>query len=396
MPSRSTHKIGADYIFTNVGPPLRSHVIVLQSDGKILTIDPAKAHDHSSVDWHKGALLPGYINAHCHLELSHMKGKVATGTGLVDFIRQVVSQRAAAREEIEDAIIAADQEMRQEGIVAVGDICNMAETFACKDDSSIVYYSFVEMFDFMRPALATQTYESYKKVYDKITEHSGHLRRAVPHAPYSVSRDMFAHINKLNSIPGSVSVHNQETQAEIDLFLRKDGGLVDLFADFGHPYEDFIATGRSPIHYLLEQLDPRHRHLLVHNTLTDSGDIAAAHAWSEQVYWVSCPNANLYIENRLPNYALFQDAGAKVCLGTDSLTSNWQLSIFEEMKSIKRYQSYVATEDLIRWATLHGAQALGLEDRFGILAPGRKPGINLVTLNDSGEIDDDSKSQKLV
>ena len=396
MISGSTHKIGADYIFTNVGPVLRSHVIVLQSDGKILTIDPANAHDTSSVKWHKGALIPGYVNAHCHLELSHMKGKVATGTGLVDFIRQVVSQRAASREEILEAIIAADQEMCQEGIVAVGDICNMADTFNCKDDSSIVYYSFVEMFDFMRPDLATQIFESYKRVYDEITEHSGHLRRAVPHAPYSVSSNMFAHINQLNSTPGTVSVHNQETAAEIDLFLRKEGGLVDLFADFGYPYEHFTATGRSPIHYLLQELDPRHRHLFVHNTLSDSSDLLAVQAWSEQVYWVSCPNANLYIENRLPSYTLFLDAGAKVCLGTDSLTSNWQLSIFEEMKTIKRYQSYVTTEDLVKWATLHGAQALGFEDRFGILAPGRKPGINLVTLNESGEIDGASKSQKLV
>jgi cytosine/adenosine deaminase-related metal-dependent hydrolase len=388
-------KITADFIHTHIGPVLQNTVLVLDDDGTILALEPIAQHDPASVQKLQGALVPGYINAHCHLELSHMKGVVDTGTGLVEFIRKVVSQRASEPEVIENAIRSADREMYHAGIVAVGDICNKTDTFHCKDSSSIIYYSFVEMFDFMRPDLAASTFTNYKKVYDAIKEHPGHLRRAVPHAPYSVSPDLFTRIKALNAEPGTISIHNQETPAETELFHYKRGGFVDLFADFGFPYDHFQATGKASIYYALQHLDPVHKHLFVHNTLTDTEDLEAAHQWSQEVYWVSCPNANLYIENRLPNYQLFLDARAKVCLGTDSLTSNWQLSIFEEMKTIKRYQSYVPTAELIRWATIHGAQALSLEDRLGTLEPGKRPGLNLITLNAQNEIDDQSTSRRI-
>jgi cytosine/adenosine deaminase-related metal-dependent hydrolase len=125
-------------------------------------------------------------------------------------------------------------------------------------------------------------------------------------------------------------------------------------------------------------LNPANRTLFVHNTLTSRADIAAAQAWSPHVFWATCPNANLYIENRLPNYAAFLDAGARVTIGTDSLTSNWQLSILEEMKTIARYQRFVPFEALLRWATLHGAQALGFDDTLGSLEVGKTPGILVI------------------
>jgi cytosine/adenosine deaminase-related metal-dependent hydrolase len=118
--------------------------------------------------------------------------------------------------------------------------------------------------------------------------------------------------------------------------------------------------------------------LFVHNTTTSIADIQAAQAWNPQVFWATCPNANLYIENRLPVYQYFLDTGAKVTIGTDSLTSNWQLSILEEMKTIARFQSYVTFDTLLRWATLNGAEALGFEQDFGSLEPGKKPGVLLL------------------
>ena len=98
----------------------------------------------------------------------------------------------------------------------------------------------------------------------------------------------------------------------------------------------------------------------------------------KNTFWATCPNANLYIENQLPNYQTFLDAGATVTIGTDSLTSNWQLSVLEEMKTISKYQSYVDFETLLKWATLNGAKALGFERTLGSLKVGKTPGINLI------------------
>jgi len=128
-------------------------------------------------------------------------------------------------------------------------------------------------------------------------------------------------------------------------------------------------------------MDPNQRTLFVHNTLTTYKDIAAAKSWGKNVYWATCPNANLYIENRLPNYKYFLDAKANLTIGTDSLTSNWQLSVWEEMKTISRYQSYIDFSTMLQWATINGAKALGMEENLGSIEVGKTPGINLVDLD---------------
>ncbi|HSF89537.1 MAG TPA: amidohydrolase family protein, partial [Saprospiraceae bacterium] len=200
-------------------------------------------------------------------------------------------------------------------------------------------------------------------------------KSAVPHAPYSVSPKLFRQINDLNATKGTISIHNQETSAEEDFFLKGEGGFFDFYKNFGFDLSHFSATDQTSIHYAMAHMDPAQRTLFVHNTLTTFDDIESAHAWSDQVYWATCANANLYIENRLPIYKHFIDAGARMTIGTDSLTSNWQLSILEEMKTIARYQSYVPFETLLQWATLNGAMALGMDDKLGSLDKGKTPGL---------------------
>ena len=143
-------------------------------------------------------------------------------------------------------------------------------------------------------------------------------------------------------------------------------------------------------------MNPKSKSLFVHNTLTTSEDIEAAYTWSENVYWATCPNANLYIENNLPNYKNFIDANAKMTIGTDSLTSNWQLSILEEMKAITKYQSYVPFEMMLRWATLNGAEALGFQEDLGSIEKGKKPGLNLLTLSEEMKINDQTVIKKIL
>jgi cytosine/adenosine deaminase-related metal-dependent hydrolase len=143
-------------------------------------------------------------------------------------------------------------------------------------------------------------------------------------------------------------------------------------------------------------MNPKCRSLFVHNTLTTKVDIEAAQTWSENVFWATCPNANLYIENRLPNYQNFIDTNARMTIGTDSLTSNWQLSILEEMKAIAKYQSYVSFETMLRWATLNGAEALGFENTLGSIEKGKTPGLNLLNLSDDLKIDSWTSVKRII
>ncbi|MEL7422560.1 MAG: amidohydrolase family protein [Bacteroidota bacterium] len=381
-------KITADYIYTIAGEVLQNQVVICDDNRKIMAIEALDQHDTASLEHHEGVLIPGFINTHCHLELSHMKGKVATGTKLIPFITNVVQFRDASEEEIMDAIARADQEMYDGGIVAVGDISNKLDTAAQKSKSAIRYYTFVEMFDFLQEAGAEKCVADNLPVYNGQAQSDGNRRSAVPHAPYSVSKTLFEKINELNGGKGTVSIHNQETPPENQLFLEKQGAFLDFYGGFNIPLDDFKATGETAIHYALEHMDPRCRNLFVHNTLTTPADITAAHSWGKNgIYWATCANANLYIENRLPNYQYFLDTDAKMTVGTDSLTSNWQLSVLEELKTISKYQSYVPFATLLKWATLNGAEALQFDDELGSIEVGKKPGLLLLTRLDGEQPD---------
>ncbi|MFT5802397.1 MAG: cytosine/adenosine deaminase-related metal-dependent hydrolase, partial [Nonlabens sp.] len=240
-------KITADYIFPvnakGDSNPVKEGVIIIDDQGKILAIDQRKDHDSASLEIHKGVIIPGFINTHCHLELSHMKGKVDTGTSLIPFISNVVSFRDSPEAEIMEAIAKADQEMYEGGIVAVGDISNKIDTKVQKEKSKINYYTFVEMFDFMQESWTEQEYEKYMAVYHEQAGENGNKKSAVPHAPYSVSKTLFQKINELNGEEATVSIHNQETPPENELFLQKTGGFLDFYKGFNISLDAFEATG---------------------------------------------------------------------------------------------------------------------------------------------------------
>ncbi len=390
-------KFSADYIYPISSDPIKNGVVVTDDDGTILSVDQPGVHDATEVQQLKGIIVPGFVNTHCHLELSHMIGQVDTGTKLIPFIKNVVAYREFPMEEILEAIEKADQYMQEQGIVAVGDISNKLDTAAQKDKSNIRYYTFVEMFDFLQESATEQFTAQYREVYEGQSTAHGNQKSYVPHAPYSVSKNLFSIINDRNANSGiTVSIHNQETPPENELFLSKTGDFIDFYKDFKFPLDHFQATGQTAIHYAIENMNPKCRTLFVHNTLTTAADIEFAHQWSDQVYWATCANANLYIENRLPNYKAFIDQKAKMTIGTDSLTSNWQLSVLEEMKTIARYQSYVDLDTLLKWATLNGAEALGFEKDLGSIEKGKKPGLNLIDLKDDLKLSNESKVQRLI
>lgn len=382
-------KIAADRIYTGRGKVLENHLIEVDQNGKITDLRPMDSNTASDVKVHKGVIVPGFVNAHCHLELSHMKGLVRTGEGLLALIKEVVTKRKMDPKIIKSAIVNADREMWENGIVAVGDISNVTDTFQQKSQSPIHYHTFVEMFDFLQEDQADEHFDNYFKVYKSLVEEFKLPGTIVPHAPYSVSKNLFKKINDYNrdrNLPSSI--HMMETTAESDLFMSNSGEIVALYEEFGVPTSHLKPSGKTSVHYAMEHLDPSKRIQFVHNTLCSPQDIRAAEKWGNNIFWTTCPSANLYLENRLPRYRYFRAEGANMTIGTDSLTSNWGLSILEEMKVIARYQSGVPFEELIQWATFNGARALMLEDQIGSIEVGKKPGINLLHSTENLRVED--------
>lgn len=391
-------KFQADWVYPVSSAPLKNGIVITDDYGVVLSVEEGSRQSSGDVQRLHGTIIPGFINTHCHLELSHMRGMLDTGTGLISFINDVVRKRNATPEVIAESIRAAEDEMIRNGIVAVGDISNVTDTFAQKQLGRLQYYTFIEMFDFLQEKDAQDCFNQYVKVYEALILPEGHRKSCVPHAPYSVSNSLFQLINSQNRTGAhTISIHNQEMEAENELFRSKSGGLPQFYAGFNISLGDFISTGRTSIYYALQNMDPAHRTLFVHNILTTSDELLDAHAWNAHTYWATNPNANLYIENRLPDYRIFIENNARVTIGTDSLASNWQLSILEEMKTIARYQSYVPFETMLRWATLNGAEALGFDDRFGSIEAGKRPGLNLLDFDPQSEkLHDDISVKRLI
>ncbi len=371
-------KITADFLFIGSGGLLENKVLIHEG-GKIVDIIDIDKCDPGEVQHFSGILCPGFINTHCHLELSHMKGRIDSGTGLLPFLQAVVGFRDIEQEVIDAAIIEGDKEMKENGIVAVGDISNKLDTVHTKSSSELAYHTFVEMFDFIQPSFTKKTIDQYREVYKGQAANGNNKKSYVPHAPYTVSEGLFEFIRENNTEDVTISIHNQETVHENELFLSKSGGFLDFYQSFGFSLDHFQPSGKSAIHYALQHLNPHNRTLFIHNTTTTDEDIHAAHEWSDKVFWATCANANLYIENQLPDYQAFLNKEAKMTIGTDSLSSNWSLSILDEIQTIKKYKSFIPLSTLLQWATGNGAEALGYDDHLGFFRKGYRPGINLIS-----------------
>jgi cytosine/adenosine deaminase-related metal-dependent hydrolase len=387
--------LSASWVYSVSKPPLKNGVIALRKDGtieEVLSGEDAKAKNIQDIQYYEGILVPGLVNTHCHLELSHLKGKIPMHTGLPGFVRQVIRQRHSSAEEIETAMQHADEEMYMNGIVAAGDISNQSVSKGVKLQSRIYYHTFVEAMGF-NPAKAGEIIAEAKLTQEAFSPLKATI---VPHAPYSVSAELFNEINAISGISGgSVSIHNQETADENAFFESKSGHFLQLYDFLGLDISFFKAQGKSSLQTYLPLLSAAPRTLLVHNTFTNKADLEFAAAAHPFLFWCLCPNANLYIENRLPDVAMLKRAGLKLTLGTDSLASNHQLSILAEMYSLQE-ASDVSFDELLSWGTLNGAAFLGIDAMYGSFEKGKKPGVNLITETEDGRLKPGSKIQRIL
>jgi cytosine/adenosine deaminase-related metal-dependent hydrolase len=397
-------KLSADYIFTIASEPLKNGVIAMDDEGVILEVS-ASGRAHPDTEIFEGIICPGFVNTHCHLELSHMHSLLEEGTGMANFIRGILSKRAiATAEQINAAILNAENEMIRNGIVAVGDISNFNKTFAQKEKGNLYYHTFIEIFN-SNPAKAAEVFENGLTLEKELN--SAQQKRStasiVPHAPYTMSKDLLIlineHASKNNS---SISIHNQESKGEDELFLSKSGDLYNLFTELGFDLSSFHPTGLNALRSTFPFLTRAAKILLVHNICTTKEDVHWAEellrkmsGGTSQLYWCTCPNANLYIENTLPNYDHFLETNSKVTIGTDSLASNWSLSILDELKTINRYYPSISLQTLLTWATKNGADFLGIQP-LGTIEKGKKPGLNLLKQVNGLKISERTTVQKLV
>jgi cytosine/adenosine deaminase-related metal-dependent hydrolase len=385
----------ADYVFPVCGDPIKNGVVTIDDLGRIISVTDSHPPDIKGGHFEhlKGIICPGFINAHCHLELSHLKDKLVPRRGLINFIKDIQAVRIADNAAILQAAESADHEMYENGIVAVGDIANSNVSISVKAKSKIHYHTFVETFGF----LPEKAGEAFENALSLLNEFKPQLCSVTPHAPYSVSKELFKLIKKYSDSGSNlISIHNQESEDENKFYRYRLGGFLGLYEHFGIDISYFKSQARNSLQSTIPLLTNKQEILLVHNTCTNLKDIYFIKRFDRKIHFCFCPGANLYIENRLPKVDLFVDQGFNITLGTDSLASNTKLCILNEMRLLQEKFPSLSTTRLIEWATINGAKYLGIDDEKGTIEEGKTPGLNLITGLDGLRITPDTKVKRLV
>ena len=391
-------RIAAKYLYplTSTEPVVNGFVDV-EDDGTVIRTgvcaDPA-----AEPFFHDGAVAPGFVNAHCHVELSYLKGQFRKGTGMAGFIDQINELRdnKSMEEKVRDLTAAMDSLWNQ-GVVAMADISNCADSFAVKARHPMYTRTFLEVFG-TEPEDCGAVMEGVLKLKE-VADSFGIDAAPTPHACYTMSPELVTAVSVEGLKSGFLSFHSEETEEEEEMLKYGSGKMWENRVRAGMSVPP--VTGKSSLMYFIDRLLAGHpapfdEHiLLVHECCMDQEGIEAVKAVMNHPFVAVCPLSNLFIHNALPPIDLMRRNGLKVCVGTDSLSSNDDLNIVDELFCLQRNFPEVPLGELLTWASRNGAEFLARSE-FGTLEPGKRPGLVFIdNLDADGRLTAASKSCRL-
>jgi len=373
MSPDNTRYISAHYIVAQ-NALLKRGIITVVADGTIIDVEDTGGclAETRSVEFYDGIIIPGFVNCHCHLELSTLKGSVPQHTGLPDFLAAM--RRLGSAEKDPSKIRGADQRMYDNGVEVCADICNTDATFEIKKSSKIIYHNLIEVMG-TNPAAASERITGAGRLVASSLE-AGIPCSVVPHSAYTVSLPLLRMIKSFE--PGSAlsSMHFMESAGEGQLLSERSGNLASsLMVDGLLGPLGSVAT--SHLMAVEEGVENDRNLILVHNTFADPVTVGKL-VERGNVFWCLCPNSNLYIENEFPPVKMLLSNGAVPVVGTDSLASNNDLDILGELKTLQKHFPDLNLTELVGWATINGAKALKVDNLYGSITPGKRPGLLLL------------------
>ena len=394
----SCKRVTAEFVYTLESPqPIRNgYVEYDETDGTILSV--GSCAEGETVE--PGALVPGFVNAHCHVELSHLHKKFRKGTGMAGFIDQINELRDWAGREAKAQLVQEWMDkMWADGVSAMADISNDDSSFDVKGSHKMYTRTFLEVFG-SEPHMCEGVMAEVTEL-GRVADKAGIDAAPTPHSCYTMSPQLLSASAAAGLAKGYLSYHSQESQEEEDLLRSGSGAMYENRKRSGMSTPP--VTGESSLKYFLDRLAdakpaPYDEHiLLVHNVCLAQDDIDAAKKVMNNVYWAVCPLSNIFIHNALPPIPLMRRNGLAITLGTDSLSSNDDLDMVKEMYCLHANFPEVPMSEILTWASMNGAAFLSKEDTLGSLSAGKKPGVVRISeIDGEGFVTSASKSVRLV
>ena len=356
-----TRRIASHYALVN-GSLERNIIVDVDTDG---TISAVRRYDNidseAHVEFYPGILIPGMVNAHCHLELAYLSGAIAEGGGYATFASEIGRVRGNfTTEERLRAAAVADRVMWEQGIEAVADIANDDLVMEIKSRSRIEYHTMFEFFGLNNHD--TKPLEMLAAKYPNAS--------VTPHSTYSVQEQEFNHITeKYRSL---LSLHFMESENEALLYQHK-GSLAEWYARMGWKCE--FLHHNTPAERVVHCVPNESHLLLIHATCARREDVTTIeNALQGGATWVLCPESNRYISNLCPPVEMLEEMGVRIAIGTDSLASARRLSMVDNLRLLGN----IPLARLLTYATINGAKALGIDKMKGSLEVGKRPGLVIV------------------
>jgi len=367
-------KISAHYIFPVNSPPIKNGVIHLDKNNNIICIEKPFKHEAYGLEFYSGIIVPGFINCHCHIELSYLRNKLNRHKNLSGFIKEIQANKINDNEIINSHINIADKTMYKNGISAIADISNTNMGLNIKKNSNIYYHSFIETYG-LKNDNANNIFNNALQILNEYN--SNNLKASLsPHAIYSLSENLFNLLsNYFESEKNISSFHFQETGEETELVYNHKGKLLEFLKILD---SDSILKNNKGYNIINKLFNQDQKILFIHNTETKKEDLELLQSKYKDFFLVSCPKSNLYINNKVPNYKLLNTISNKICIGTDSLASNNELNILSELFFIQENYPEISFNTLLQWATINGANALNISNKYGSIEPNKNPGLVLI------------------
>ena len=389
-------RITAEYIYTLESEPIRNGFVEYEEDGTITAVGQCEAGEEVM----SGAIVPGFVNAHCHVELSHLHKKFRKGTGMAGFIDQINELRDWAGREVKQQLVQEWMDkMWNDGVSAMADISNDDSSFDVKKSHKMYTRTFLEVFG-SEPQMCEGVMADVTAL-QAVADEAGIDAAPTPHSCYTMSPQLLSESAAAGLKRGYISYHSQESQEEEDLLLTGTGAMYENRVRNGMSTPP--VTGESSLKYFIQRLaqvheEPYDEHiLLVHNVCLSQDDVDAAKKVMNNVWWAICPLSNIFIHNALPPIPLMRKNGLAIALGTDSLSSNDDLDMVAEMICLHANFPEVPMNEILTWASLNGARFLSKEAELGSLEKGKKPGIVRISgIDENGYVTSASRSERVI
>ena len=393
-------RVAAEFVYTldSVEPIRRGFVEYDDCDGTILNV--GACGDDFNDEIMRGALVPGFVNCHCHVELSHLHKKFVKGTGMAGFIDQINSLRDWAGREVKEQLLKEWMDrMWERGVSAMADISNDDSSFGVKKSHPMYTRTFLEVFG-SEPEMCDGVMKEVE-LLNALAEKVGIDAAPTPHSCYTMSPDLLSASAAAGLDSGYLSYHSQESQEEEELLRTGSGAMYENRKRSGMSTPP--VTGESSLKYFISRLAsvrpaPYDANiLLVHNVCLQQEDIEAAQKVMKNVYWAVCPLSNIFIHNALPPITLMRENSLAITVGTDSLSSNDDLDMVSELRCLHESFPEVPMGEILQWACLNGARFLSREDVLGTMEQGKKPGIVFVSgIDANGFFTSESRSKRII